>query len=104
MYSFGTTNSDFIFVNKDGENAKTNLRRLKDQLELLPEYMQFDNYIDEDGINIKHQKNATFMKHPVTKNTITIKSKATSYDAALSLARGMTAPIIHFDINDYYVL
>lgn len=97
MYSFGTTNSDFIFVNKDGENAKTNLRRLKDQLELLPEYMQFDNYIDEDGINIKHQKNATFMKHPVTRNTVTVKSKATSYDNALSLARGLTAPIIHFD-------
>ena len=52
MYSFGTTNSTFIFINKDGENAKANLRRIRDQLELLPEYMQFDYYIDENGQKI----------------------------------------------------
>ena len=100
-YSFGTSNSEFIFVNKDGENAKTNLRRMKDQMELLPEYMRFPWYIDENGNKIKHTMNATSMKHPVTKNVITVKSKATSHEMALSLARGLTSPIQHFDEPEF---
>ena len=43
---------------------------------------------------VKAVKNATSMKHPITKNRIIIKSKATSYESALSLARGLTAPLI----------
>ena len=101
MYSFGTTNSTFIFVNKDGDNAKANLRRMRDQLELLPEYMKFDYYIDENGTRIKHTKNATSLMHPVTRNNVITKSKATSYDGALSLARGLTAPVLHFDEPEF---
>lgn len=101
MYSFGTTNSDFIFVNKDGPNAKKNLERLRDQLLLLPPYMQFPMYIDEDGTKVKHRMNATTMSHPVTNNSIIVKPQATSYDKALSLARGLTAPIIHFDEPEF---
>lgn len=100
-YSFGTTNSKFIFFNKDGENSKLNLRRLRAQLELLPEYMQFDYFIDSDGTKIKQTKNATTLKHPVNLNEIAIKSKATSYDAALNLARGADAPILHFDEPEF---
>ena len=37
MYSFGTSQSQFIFINKDGDNAKTNLRRIDDQIRFLPE-------------------------------------------------------------------
>ena len=100
-YSFGTSNSEFIFINKDGDNAKMNLRRMKDQMELLPEYMRFPWFIDENGNKIKHTMNATSMKHPVTKNIITVKPKATSYEAALSLARGLTSPIQHFDEPEF---
>ena len=96
MYSFGTTQSQFIFINKDGDNAKTNLRRMRDQIDLLPEYMRFDSFTDEDGKTVKATKNATQMRHPVNGNSVVIKSKATSYDSALSLARGLTAPILHF--------
>ena len=41
------------------------------------------------------------MKHPITKNRIIIKSKATSYESALSLARGLTAPFLHFDEPEF---
>ena len=37
-YNFGTSQSQFIFINKDGDNAKENLRRFRLQTELLPEY------------------------------------------------------------------
>lgn len=101
MYSFGTTNSEFIFVNKDGDNAKTNLRRLDDQIHLLPEFLHFDSIMDEDGKITKSVNNATKLGHPVNGNTIIIKSKATSYNAALSLARGLTAPVLHFDEPEF---
>ena len=74
---------------------------MKSQMELSPEYMRFPWYIDEGGNKIKHTMNATSMKHPVTKNIITVKSKATSHEMALSLARGLTSPIQHFDEPEF---
>lgn len=100
-YNFGTTNSQFIFVNKDGDNAKENLRRLTSQIDLLPEYLRFESYLDDEGKRTKARKNATRIEHPITHNSIIIKPKATSYDSALSLARGLTAPILHFDEPEF---
>ena len=101
IYSFGTTDSTFIFVNKDFENAKENLGRMKDQIELLPKYMKFESYEDEEGNITKAGNNAKSIKHPVTQNKIILKAKATSYETALSLARGLTAAIIHFDEPEF---
>ena len=105
-YSFGTNDSNFIFINKDGGNAKENLQRLKDQIDCLPEYLRFEQILEEDETTgklkiVKAVKNATSMKHPITKNRIIIKSKATNYESALSLARGLTAPFLHFDEPEF---
>lgn len=110
-YSFGTTNSTFIFVNKDIGNAKDNLQRLGTMIDLLPEYLRFqatysEEEWDENGNVtktkvVKAKRNATSMWHPVTKNRIMIKPKATSYATALSLARGMTSPLIHYDEPEF---
>ena len=97
MYLFGTTNSQFIFINKDGDNAKQNLKRMLDQINLLPEFLRCESIIDEDGKRTKSNQNATELGNPITKNSVIIKPKATSYDAALSIARGLTAPVQHFD-------
>lgn len=101
MYLFGTTNSQFIFINKDGDNAKTNLHRMTDQIDLLPEYMRCESYLDDDGRRVKGKKNATMITNPINNNSVITKSKATSYDAALSIARGLTAPILHFDEPEF---
>ena len=45
IYSFGTSGFTFIFVNKDFDNAKENLIRMKDQIDLLPKYMRFEFYL-----------------------------------------------------------
>lgn len=105
-YSFGTNNSTFIFINKDSGNAKENLQRLKDIIDCLPEYLRFDQILEEDDQTgkikiVKAARNATSMKHPITKNRIIIKPKATSYESALSLARGLTSPILHFDEPEF---
>lgn len=101
MYLFGTTNSQFIFINKDGDNAKQNLKRMNDQIHLLPIYMQCDSVVDADGSRQKAKQNATELGNPINGNSVIIKPKATSKDAALSLARGLTAPILHFDEPEF---
>ena len=68
--------------------------------------MRFEQILEEDETTgklkiVKAVKNATSMKHPITKNRIIIKSKATSYESALSLARGLTAPFLHFDEPEF---
>lgn len=104
-YSFGTNNSTFIFINKDSNNAKENLQRLKDIIDCLPEYLRFDQILEEDENGkvklVKAARNATSMKHPITKNRIIIKPKATSYESALSLARGLTSNVFHFDEPEF---
>lgn len=101
MFDFGTTNSSFIFVNKELEDSKKNLDRFKKLIDFMPEYLHFEYIIEEDGSKTKATMNATTVRHPVNKNEIVVKSKATSYEKALSLARGLTAPIIHFDEPEF---
>lgn len=104
-YSFGTNDSSFIFINKDSGNAKENLERVKKQIDLLPEYLRFEQILEEDENGkqkiTKAVRNATSMKHPVTHNNIRITSKATSYSNALTLARGLTSPWQHFDEPEF---
>lgn len=101
MYSFGTSQSQFIYINKSGEDSKTNLKRTGDQIRFLPEYLRFESFTDDDGKVTKATNNATKMGHPINGNTIITKAKATSYDTALSLARGLTSPIQHFDEAEF---
>ena len=82
------------------------MQRLKDQIDCLPEYLRFEQILEEDETTgkthvVKAVKNATMMRHPITKNRIIVKSKATNYESALSLARGLTAPILHFDEPEF---
>lgn len=96
-YSYGTSNTKFIFINKDGENAKINLQDFADQIDILPEYMQFKYVLDEDGKVIKGRNSATKMRHPITKNEIVVTSKAPNPSEAAKKGRGLSAAILHFD-------
>lgn len=100
-FLFGTTNSTFIFVNKDGDQCKENLKRFLDLLHELPEYMQCRSIVTEDGKRDKARENATITTNPVNNNQIIVKAKAQSKDNAMSLARGLTAPIIYFDEPEF---
>lgn len=101
IYHFGTSSSTFIFINKDGDNAKENLRRIGGLIDALPEYLRFKSIVSEDGKIIKGKQNATEYEHPIQHNKIITKAKATSYDAAISIARGLQAPLLHFDEPEF---
>lgn len=100
-YSFGTTTSTFIFVNKQVPDAKENLARIKEQMDVLPEYLRFESFMDDDGKTVKAVNNATEMRHPVTRNKIRVKAGSATPAKALSTARGLTAPIIHYDEPEF---
>lgn len=53
--------------------------------------------MEEDGKITKMRKSATKLEHPVTHNKIIVKPKATSYESALGIGRGLSAPFLHFD-------
>lgn len=101
IYNFATTNSKLIFINKDGPNAKSNLAIIRSIIEHLPKYLRFESIMTEDGKIVKASKAATNMKHPINTNEIIIKPMANSYSKALSLARGLSAPVIHFDETEF---
>lgn len=102
MYQFGTTNSQFVFVNKSGPDSKENLSRFKTIISLLPEYLRFESILDtETGKREKSKDNATRIENAITHNAIMTTSQATSYEKALSLARGLNVPIIHFDESEF---
>ena len=79
------TASTFLFFNKDADQAKRNLYRLKCQRDMLPEFMQMRIMIGEDGSIDKGQENITSMRNPINNNTISIMPKATSKDAGVKL-------------------
>ena len=84
-----------MFNNKSGDDAKENLRRLGAQIELLPEYLKFESVTNDEGKKEKSRVSATQMRNPITNNLIRVTAKATSYDRALNLARGLSVPVIH---------
>ncbi len=101
VYSYGTTNTSMIFINKSAPDSKENLARFSTTIRLLPEYMQFKWIEDDDGHKVKEKDNATEKLHPVTKNKIIIKASASSRDSAMKLARGLTSAIQHFDEPEF---
>lgn len=96
-YSFGTAHATFIFINKDADNAKTNLSDFADIIGYLPKYLRYEFIMEEDGKITKARKSATKLEHPITHNVIKVRAKATSYEAAIGLGRGLSAPFLHFD-------
>ena len=101
VYSFGTTDSEFIFLNKSGDDCKKNLDRVRSLIDLLPEYMRFKYIITEEGKTEKGKDNATFMSHPITHNSIRTTAKASTPDAAMKLGRGLTVPVIFSDETEF---
>lgn len=96
-FLFGTTNSEFMFINKKNEDALNNLKRLKEQRDLLPDYLQFKITLDEAGKVIKGSDNVKSLKNAINGNTIVTKPSARSEEHAEGIGRGSTQPIQYFD-------
>lgn len=98
MYIFGSSNTNFIFFSYDQGMTKENLSRIKEFIDLLPEYMRCE-FIEDIATGKIQQatKNVTTISNPVNKNKIDTKPGPQSYDKAISLARGLTSAVQFFD-------
>jgi hypothetical protein len=90
FYKFACTNSNILFLNKEFNDSKLNLKRFKDIYDLLPEYLKFSQS-KSDTDNIEYIASKT------TGNTIRALATAHSEDDADKKGRGNTAPMMWFD-------
>ncbi|MGL5718099.1 MAG: hypothetical protein ACRCX2_34160, partial [Paraclostridium sp.] len=98
VYQFATTYSEIMYMNKKHDDSKLNLKRTKDMLENLPEYVRFkDIYDPETGKKKKGSDNREFMENAKNHNRIVTKPAATSAEAADGLGRGCTQPCQWYD-------
>ena len=94
LFNFGTTNSNFMFINKKFDDSKLNLKRLHDMRENLPSYLRMDQAYDKQGKRIRVPDNTMELQHPTNGNKIGTLPAAKNKVAANNLGRGLTVPFI----------
>lgn len=85
------------FFGKESENTKRNLATLKDDIDLLPEWLQFKKYLDENKKVKKTQQSTEILKNKMFSNELVIHPKPSSKSHAQGMARGASAAILYFD-------
>jgi len=97
VFNFGTSNSEFMFINKKHSDSKMNLQRLKDLRKALPSYLQMDSAMGLDGKKIKVVDRVETLEHPLNANKIVTLPAARNKVLANSLGRGCTQPLQWYD-------
>lgn len=97
LFNFGTTNSEFLFMNKKMDDSKLNLSRFRDLRSALPSYLRMDRVYDNTGKEIKTPNTVETLQHPVNRNKIVTVPSARNKVAAANLVRGRTVPLIWMD-------
>lgn len=100
-YTFGSKSATILFANKDAENNKMNLYRLKCHRDMLPRYMQMKTTVDMVGNLIKEKNSVTAIRNPVNNNSIKLLPRANSKDSAMTCGRGATSSLMYFDEWDF---
>lgn len=96
-YQFGTTNSEIMFLHKDHNGSKKNLRGLKAIRDNLPDYLQMTAATGIDGKRLKVPNTIETIMHPINKNRIVTFASARSEAYADNLGRGNTQPLQYYD-------
>jgi len=96
-YNFGTTNSQIMFIHKDHNGSKANLKSLKEIRDMLPDYLQMSSATTTDGKKLKVPNTVVTMQHPLNQNKIVTFPSARSEDMADKLGRGATMPLQYYD-------
>lgn len=97
VFLFGTTNSEMMFANKRSEDAINNLNRLKEQRDLLPQFLQFKVALDNDGKMVKGTDNVKTLSNRANNNKIVTKPSAKSVESAEQIGRGNTQTVQYLD-------
>lgn len=85
------------FFGKETDNTKRNLAHLKNNIELLPEWLQFKRYMDADGKVKKTRQSTEILENKLLHNMVEIHPKPASLSHAQGLGRGGSGAILYFD-------
>lgn len=85
------------FFGKETGNTKQNLDHLKNNIELLPEWLQFKRYLDESGKERKTRQSTEILENKLLHNSLVIHPKPSSLSHAQGLGRGGSGAILYFD-------
>lgn len=97
VFNFATKNTKIMFANKKHDDAKTNLKTFKNLREMLPEYLQMANDVDQYGNKIKAPNTAEKLQSPVNGNLIVTLPGARNPSLADGAGRGATMAIQYYD-------
>jgi len=97
VYNFGTSNSEIMFMHKDHQGSKNNLKSLKTLRDALPSYLQMSSLTGQDGKKLKVPNTIQTIQHPYNGNKINTYPSARSREAADNLGRGATIPLQYYD-------
>lgn len=92
-----SSNLHVHFFGKETDNTKANLTHLKNNIDLLPEWLQFKKYLGEDGKVKKTRQSSEILENRLLHNKLSIHPKPASLSHAQGLGRGGSGAILYFD-------
>lgn len=90
-------NQKMHFFGKSNENTKDNQATLRDDINLLPDWLKLNKYTNADGKLRKARESSEVLKNDLTHNQLYIHSKANSISSAQTMARGSSGSIFYYD-------
>lgn len=90
LFLMGSTKTNIKIIDKNTDVSRKHLEIIKNNTNCLPEYMQYTGVSNLGRLTSK-----------VNENEIITTCKATTQEAALNLARGLTSPIQFFNCFEY---
>lgn len=92
-----SSNLHVHFFGKETDNTKRNLAHLKNNIDLLPEWLQFKRYVGDDGKVKKARRSTEILENTLLHNSVEIHPKPASLSHAQGLGRGGSGAILYFD-------
>lgn len=90
-------NSKFHFFGKDNGNTKKNLSDLRDDIDLLPSWLQFKKYLNDEGKEKKARQSTTKLENNLMHNELEIHPKPNNIFHAQTIGRGGSGNILYYD-------
>lgn len=85
------------FFGKETENTQRNLDHLRNNIDLLPEWLQFKRYMADDGKVKKARQSAKILMNSMLHNELHIHPRPSSLSHAQGMGRGGSGAILYFD-------
>lgn len=97
VYSFGTANSQIMFIHKDHDGSKNNLSNLKKYRDALPSYLQMTDMVGQNGKRIRVPNTVETLVNPINHNSVKTLPSARNKVVANNLGRGCTMALQYYD-------